>query len=116
MKWYVAIVDMARATNTIEAGHKRPCVVCSDDGNTLSVYKITTRNKDDKYHCRMNTYKVSGFCDVGICYKIDKKYLVSFKRPCTVSEIQGIMKKSSVTSYRDFRGQGKHDKRKKKKI
>lgn len=113
MKWYIGIVDIARATNTIEAGHNRPCVVCSDNGKSLKVYKITTRNKDDKYHFRMNPYKISGFCDAGTCYEIDKKYLVSYKRPCTVSEIQGILNKSRFASYLDFRGKG-HDKKKKK--
>lgn len=88
--------DMAKATGISEMG-KRPVVsvgFVNGDKNKVKVYKITSRNRNDKFHVKINTYVVNGYCDISNLYIIDTKYLLNFKRDCTTSEINAIKKKT----------------------
>lgn len=90
LKIYYA--DMAKAFKRKDY-KKRPVVVLEDLGDTVKVMKVTSRNRDDKYHARMNNFLIYGFCDVSHVYRIPKKYLMGFVRECTTSETEGIFHK-----------------------
>lgn len=83
--------DMGKATGIEDMG-KRPVVCIEISENKAKVYKITSRYKKGKYYARINNYIVNGFCCVSKYYTIDKKYLLNYKRDCTLSEIEAINK------------------------
>ena len=72
---------------------KRPVVVIKESGNYVSVLKITSRNKDDEFHVRMNNFIIHGFCDISHIYKIERRYLLRWMRNCTSSEVEAIEEK-----------------------
>lgn len=84
--------NMAKGTGMSEIG-KRPVVSVKSDGDYVEVYKITSRNRDDKFHARMNNFMVHGYCDISHKYRINKKYLTTWIRDCTTSEVENIMEK-----------------------
>ena len=81
--------NMAKGTGMSEIG-KRPVVSVRSDGDYVEVYKITSRNRNDEHHVRMNNFLVHGYCDISHKYRINKKYLTSWIRDCTTSEVEGI--------------------------
>lgn len=85
----IYFADMGKATGVPQMG-TRPVVVVKGDKNTVTVYKITSRMREDKRHVRMNNYVIVGFCDISKSYTINKKFLKNFKRYCTTSEINSI--------------------------
>lgn len=87
----VYFADLGKATGIKEIG-KRPVVSVGLIDGKAKVYKITSRNREDYKHIRMNTYIISGYCDISKFYLIDKKYLISYQRDCTKSEIEAIDK------------------------
>ena len=87
----IYFADLGKATGIPEIG-KRPVVFVGMVNGKAKVYKITSRNRNDRFHVRMNNYIVNGFCDISQFYLIDKKYLLSYKRDCTTSEIKSINK------------------------
>lgn len=87
----IYFADLGKATGNKEIG-KRPVVFVGVVDGKAKVYKITSRNRNDKKHIRMNSYIISGFCDISQYYLIDTKYLMSYKRDCTKSEIDAINK------------------------
>lgn len=74
----------------VPAAGKRPVVVVGTEGNRVYAYPITSRNRNDMYHARMNPYMVKGYCDVGNLYTFDRKYMVGFVRSCTLDEEKNI--------------------------
>lgn len=68
----------------------RPVVVTKKENGSYIVYKITSRERNDKYHVRLNNYMIYGYCDISGWYKLDKKCLLKYIRDCTTSEIQAI--------------------------
>ena len=99
MRIYYA--DMAKAFKRKDY-KRRPVVVLEDLGDMVKVMKVTSRNRDDKYHTRMNNFLIYGFCDVSHVYKIPKKYLMGFVRDCTTSEIENILYKSSKINSKSY--------------
>lgn len=89
----IYFADMGKATGVPQMG-TRPVVVVKGDKNTVTVYKITSRMREDKRHVRMNNYVIIGFCDIGKSYTIDRKYLKGFKRYCTISEFNSIQRRA----------------------
>lgn len=89
----IYFADMGKATGVSQMG-TRPVVVVKGDKNTVTVYKITSRMREDKRHVRMNNYVIIGFCDIGKSYTIDRKYLKGFKRYCTISEFNSIQRRA----------------------
>lgn len=89
----IYFADMGKATRIPQMG-TRPVVVVKGDKNTVTVYKITSRMREDKRHVRMNNYVIVGFCDISKSYTIDRKYLKGFKRYCTTSEINSIQRRA----------------------
>ncbi len=88
----VYFADMGKATGVNEMG-KRPVVVINRNKDKVEVLKITSRNRNDKFHIRMNNYIINGYCETAKSYWIDKKYLLSYKRDCTTSEEAAIKEK-----------------------
>lgn len=88
----IYFADMAKATGKKEI-KKRPVVVIKESGNYVSVLKITSRNKDDEFHVRMNNFIIHGFCDISHIYKIERRYLLRWMRNCTSSEVEAIEEK-----------------------
>lgn len=97
----IYFVDMGKATGYREIG-RRPVVCIGSYNDKVKVLKLTTRLKDNKYHIRMNPYMVRGFCDCGDLYLVDKKWLQSFKRECTISEQKAI-----TAAYSYLKNKGK---------
>lgn len=89
----IYFADMGKATGVPQMG-TRPVVVVKGDKNTVTVYKITSRMREDKRHVRMNNYVIVGFCDISKSYTINKKYLKGFKRYCTTSEFNSIQRRA----------------------
>ena len=90
-------VDMAKATGNKLIG-KRPVVSTEANGNILTVYEITSRNKNDRFHAHMNNYLIRGYCDCGIRYEVDKKYVRNYIRDCTLTEYREISAKINALS------------------
>ena len=89
----IYFANMGKATGISQMG-TRPVVVVKSNKDTVMVYKITSRMREDKKHIRMNPYGIVGFCDISKSYTINKKYLKGFKRYCTTSEFNNIQKKA----------------------
>lgn len=85
----ICYADLAKAFKNKDL-KRRPVVVIKDLGRKVVVLKITGRSINDKYHVRMNHFLIYGFCDVGNIYTIDKKYILSYVRDCTTSEVESI--------------------------
>lgn len=85
--YQIYICDFKKA-NIPQAG-VRPVVV-TKMGNKCIVYKITSRERNDKYHVRLNNYMIHGYCDISGWYKLDRCCLLNYVRDCTTSEIQAI--------------------------
>ena len=88
----ICYADLSKAFKNNEF-KRRPVVVIEDLGNNVKVLKITSRNRNDKYHVRMNNFLIYGFCDISHCYIIPKRYLISNVRDCTISEMESITSK-----------------------
>lgn len=84
--------DLGKATDKKEIG-TRPVVSVEVRGNQVKVYEITCRNRQDKYHARMNNYLISGYCNCDKAFWIDKKYLKHYVRDCTMQEHNNISEK-----------------------
>jgi len=83
--------------NMTKAGYanagKRPVVCIDEQGDKLKVLEITSRNKNDRYHAHMNNYLIRGYCDCGTTYKVNKKFVLSYVRECTLEEQTNIDKR-----------------------
>ena len=88
----ICYADLAKAFGKKEF-KRRPVVIMEDFGDSVKILKVTSRNRDDKYHVRMNNFLIYGFCDVSKFYIIKKKYLLSYVRDCTTSESEAIKNK-----------------------
>lgn len=91
MMYKIYYADLGKATGVKEIG-RRPVVVVGQKGDKLKCYKVTSRMRNDFRHIRLNSYMVSGYCDVSQAYYINKKYLNGFKRNCTTTEMDAINK------------------------
>ena len=85
----VYIADLGKATGNREIGI-RPVISVGLSNGQAEVFKITSRNKTGGKYIRIDAYVVAGFCDVSKSYKIDPKYLLSYKRDCTTGEMQRL--------------------------
>ena len=88
----IYFAELGKATGIKEIG-TRPVVLISENDKECMVLKITSRNRDDRKHVRMNPYIINGFCDISQTYFIDKKYLKDYMRDCTKSEYSSIREK-----------------------
>lgn len=88
----ICYADLAKAFGKKEF-KRRPVVIMEDLGDSVKILKVTSRNRDDKYHVRMNNFLIYGFCDISECYIIKKKYLLNYVRDCTASESEAIKNK-----------------------
>lgn len=95
-------VNLGELVNIPEIG-KRPIVVYKIKDNKAYCLKITSRNKAGKtgHFARMNPYMIHGYCNLEICYIIDKKALkpCMYQRECTLSEIETIKNKICIKEY-----------------
>ena len=84
--------NLGKAVGNPEIG-VRPIVSTGIVNGKVKVFQITSRNRDDRYHVRMNHYMIRGFCGMGYYYLIDKKYLLDYCRDCTTSEMDTMNQK-----------------------
>lgn len=84
--------NLGKAVGNPEIG-VRPIVSTGIVNGKVKVFQITSRNRDDRYHVRMNHYMIRGFCGMGYYYLIDKKYLLDYCRDCTTSEMDAMNQK-----------------------
>ena len=84
--------NLGKAVGNPEIG-VRPIVSTGFVNGKVKVFQITSRNRNDRYHVRMNHYMVRGFCGMSYYYLIDRKYLLDYCRDCTTSEVDAMNQK-----------------------
>ena len=84
--------NLGKAVGNPEIG-VRPIVSTGIVNGKVKVFQITSRNRNDRYHVRMNHYMIRGFCGMSYYYLIDKKYLLDYCRDCTTSEVDAMNQK-----------------------
>lgn len=89
MVYKIYYANLGKATGIKEIG-TRPIVSIKVEDDFVVVCKITSRMRPDFRHIKMNQYLISGFCDISQTYRIDRKFLGSYVRDCTTSEVQLI--------------------------